>query len=166
MLVRLANGAIARPKVFIYCTQCPLSGIHPRTFLVEKHRRMRGTTPEIERRAKELRSQLTLAEQVVWRMLRNYRQAGFYFRRQHPLGRFIVDFCCTKARLCVEIDGAIHAQQSERDAERTAWLEAMGYMVIRFSNEEVVHTPHLVAQKMKAVLASRARDPRQNQPRV
>src|SRR5262249_47039037 len=115
-------------------------------------RRMRGTTPEIERRARELRQQMTDAEKVVWTMLRKHRQNGFHFRRQHPVGRFILDFCCTSAKLCVEIDGGIHDQQRERDAERTAWLEAAGYRVLRFRNEEVEQARHLVARKIQDAL--------------
>jgi very-short-patch-repair endonuclease len=113
---------------------------------------MRGTTPEIESRAKELRSKMTPAEQAMWRLLRKHRQTGFYFRRQHPLARFIVDFCCTRAKLCIEVDGGIHDQQRERDEERTAWLEAMGYRVLRFANEEVLSAPHLVARRIQQEL--------------
>jgi len=119
---------------------------------LESKQRMRGTTHEIQQRAKELRKRMTFAEQVVWQMLRKHRQHGFYFRRQHPVGRFILDFCCAQAKLCVEIDGPIHDDQRERDAERTAWLEAAGYRVIRFRNEEVLEATHLVAQRIQAVL--------------
>ena len=119
---------------------------------MESKQRMRGTTPEIQKRAKELRRRMTFAEQVVWQMLRKHRQHGFYFRRQHPVGRFILDFCCAPAKLCIEIDGPIHDDQRERDAERTAWLEAAGYRVIRFRNEEVMEARHLVAQRIQAVL--------------
>jgi very-short-patch-repair endonuclease len=117
-------------------------------------RRMRGTTPEIERRAKELRKQMTEAEKDVWKLVRKHRQDGFYFRRQHPVGRFILDFCCTSAKLCIEVDGGIHDEQREHDAERTAWLEAAGYRVLRFRNEEVLETPHLVARRIREALKS------------
>jgi very-short-patch-repair endonuclease len=118
--------------------------------------RMRGTTPELQQRAKELRKRMTIPERIVWQMLRKHRQRGFYFRRQYPVGRFILDFCCTKVKLCVEIDGPIHDEQRERDAERTAWLEAMGFRVIRFRNDEVMEARHLVAARIQAVLESGA----------
>jgi very-short-patch-repair endonuclease len=114
--------------------------------------RMRGTTPEIERRARELRARMTPAERRMWSILRMHRQAGFYFRRQHPLARFIVDFCCTRVKLCIEVDGGIHDEQRERDSERTAWLESMGYRVLRFTNEEVLTAPRRVARRIKQEL--------------
>jgi very-short-patch-repair endonuclease len=117
---------------------------------------MRGTTQEIQQRAKELRKRMTDAERLVWQMLRKHRQHGFYFRRQHPVGRFILDFYCAQAKLCVEIDGPIHDDQRERDAERTAWLEAAGYRVIRFRNDEVMEARHLVAKRIQAVLEGNA----------
>ena len=120
-------------------------------------RRMRASTPEIEQRARDLRAKMTPAERVMWMLLRKHRRAGFHFRRQHPMARFIVDFCCTKAKLCIEVDGAVHEQQRERDEERTAWLEAMGYRVLRFTNEEVLNTRHLVARRIKQELTATAR---------
>jgi very-short-patch-repair endonuclease len=120
---------------------------------------MRGTTQEIQRRAKELRKRMTVPEKIVWQMLRKHRQRGFYFRRQHPVGRFILDFCCAKVKLCVEIDGPIHDEQRERDAERTAWLEAAGYRVIRFRNDEVIEARHLVAERIQAALENAVPDP-------
>jgi very-short-patch-repair endonuclease len=115
---------------------------------MDERRRMRGTTPEIERRARRLRAQMTLAERKMWELLRKHRQAGYYFRRQHPISRFIVDFCCTRVKLCIEVDGGIHDEQRERDAERTAWLESMGYRVVRFANEEILGTPHFVNRRI------------------
>ena len=115
-------------------------------------RRRRGTTPWLERRARELRAGMTPAERELWMMLRKHRQDGFYFRRQHPISRYIVDFCCTKAKLCIEVDGALHDHQGERDDERTSRLEAMGYRVLRFRNEEVLRTPHLVARRIRKEL--------------
>jgi very-short-patch-repair endonuclease len=59
------------------------------------------------------------------------------FRRQHPIGAFVVDFCCTECRLAIELDGGIHAEQQDRDAERDAILATAGYRVIRFSNQSI-----------------------------
>jgi very-short-patch-repair endonuclease len=119
---------------------------------MQQQRRMRGTTPEIERRAKELRKNMTPAEEMLWKALRKHRQDGFYFRRQHPVERFILDFCCTAKKLCIEVDGRVHDEQPERDAERTAYLEACGYRVLRFTNDEVLNQYHLVTRRIKEAL--------------
>lgn len=95
---------------------------------------------------------MTPAERTLWGLLRKHRQAGFYFRRQHPMARFIIDFCCTQVKLCIEVDGAVHDSQHERDAERTAWLESMGYQVLRFTNDEVLHSPAKVAKRIRQEL--------------
>jgi very-short-patch-repair endonuclease len=98
---------------------------------------IRGTTPEIERRAKELRCQMTPAESRLWEALRGMQLEGLRFRRQHPVGRFILDFYCPAPKLVVEVDGGIHADSKERDDERTAYLNAYGYQVLRIRNEEI-----------------------------
>src|SRR5688572_16152409 len=94
--------------------------------------------PAILQRSRDMRHPLTPAEKKVWDRVRT-QQLGFKIRRQHPIGRFIVDFYCTKAKLVIEIDGDTHAEldQAEYDQARTAWLEAQGYRVIRFQNAEV-----------------------------
>ena len=116
--------------------------------------RMRDAAPEIVRRARELRATMTPAEKAMWELLRKQRRLGFHFRRQHPMARFIVDFCCTRAKLCIEVDGGVHDEQRERDQERTAWLESMGYRVVRFANHEVFNAPHLVTRRIQQELAS------------
>ena len=92
----------------------------------------------VRQRAKELRQVGTSAERLVWERLRGRQLDGLKFRRQHPIGRCIVDFCCAEAKLVVELDGSIHRAQREWDVERTAILEARGYRVIRFWNEVVI----------------------------
>lgn len=89
--------------------------------------------------AGRLRRDQTRAEQKLWSRLRDRRLSGYKFRRQVPLGRFIVDFSCYDARLVVELDGGQHAKavQSMTDSERTAWLESRGFRVLRFWNNEV-----------------------------
>lgn len=86
-----------------------------------------------------MRQRQTAPEAKLWQALRNGKVAGFKFRRQHPIGRFIVDFYCDAARLVVEIDGDSHAgdEAEVRDAARTAWLVEQGYRVARFTNEDV-----------------------------
>jgi very-short-patch-repair endonuclease len=80
------------------------------------------------------------AEFRLWCELRNGNLAGLRFRRQHPIGPFIVDFFCPEKRLIVEVDGEQHAAEPNRraDAVRTLWLEAQGHVVIRFWTNEVM----------------------------
>ena len=93
--------------------------------------------PTVRARARELRQPQTPAERVLWGRLRNRQLGGHKFRRQHPIGRFIVDFYCDECGLAIEIDGDSHADQVEYDAERTAWLAEGGTRVIRFTNRQV-----------------------------
>jgi very-short-patch-repair endonuclease len=93
--------------------------------------------PAILARARRLRHPQTPAEARLWAHLRSAQLAGVKFRRQHPIGSFIVDFCCPARRLVVEIDGDSHARQVSYDTERTAKLQDLGYRVLRFSNSEV-----------------------------
>jgi adenine-specific DNA-methyltransferase len=95
--------------------------------------------PALLRHARESRHEPTAAEQRVWAAVRDH-QLGVHIRRQHALlGRFIADFYCAQARLCIEIDGDTHAEpgQIEYDAARTAWLSQRGCRVIRFTNADV-----------------------------
>ncbi|MBI4922104.1 MAG: endonuclease domain-containing protein [Devosia nanyangense] len=85
-----------------------------------------------QKRAKALRRAMSQPEKVLWSLLRRNRQQ-FHFRRQHPLGPYILDFYCAEARLCVEVDGPVHAERIEHDTRRTQWLAAEGIRVIRFS---------------------------------
>ena len=79
------------------------------------------------RKARELRSHLTEAESFLWMHLR-YRQIGGYkFRREHPVGQYIVDFACLEKKLILEVDGGQHAQRVEDDNIRTEWLQSQGY---------------------------------------
>ena len=87
--------------------------------------------------ARELRKQDTPAEQILWESVRNRKLNGIKFRRQHPLGRFILDFYAPESKLVVELDGGIYIGNEEMDSERTKFLEAYGNRVIRFTNEEV-----------------------------
>jgi very-short-patch-repair endonuclease len=84
-----------------------------------------------------LRRRATDAEAALWNELRARRLDGLKFRRQHPLGPFVVDFCCVEHRLIVEVDGSVHADQREYDEERSAYLAAISYRVIRFTNDQI-----------------------------
>ncbi len=101
--------------------------------------RFRPTTA-IRDRAREFRREQTPAERLLWEALRNRGLAGHRFRRQHPIGSYIVDFCCLKSALVVEVDGDVHAQpdQKTHDENRTFVLETMGFRVLRFQNDQVV----------------------------
>ena len=93
--------------------------------------------PEKIQRARTLRSQMTPAEKVLWQELRG-NKLGSHFRRQQVIAGFIVDFYCHTAGLVIELDGDIHREQQEYDAERDKILEGMGLRVIRFRNDEVL----------------------------
>ena len=90
--------------------------------------------------ARSLRRGQTEAEQKLWAQLRDRRLQGYKFRRQVPLGRFIVDFCCYDERLVIELDGSPHADpaRSARDRERTLWLESHNFTVLRFWNSDLL----------------------------
>src|SRR5438128_2206708 len=87
--------------------------------------------------ARRLRRDLTDAERRLWAVLRERRLAGYRFRRQYPIGNFIVDFACTKYQLIVEADGGQHSD-NEADQRRTAFLQREGWRVIRFWNNDVL----------------------------
>jgi very-short-patch-repair endonuclease len=76
-------------------------------------------------------------EWQLWAHLRKRQLDGLHFRRQHPVGHYIVDFYCHEHRLIIELDGPSHDEQVTYDDERTAWLEAHDYRIIRFTNEQV-----------------------------
>ena len=89
-------------------------------------------------RARALRRKLTNAETILWSHLR-HGIAGARFRRQHPIGPYIADFACIRARLVIEIDGATHSSDAERrhDARRKAYLHSRSWQIIRVTNDEV-----------------------------
>ena len=89
--------------------------------------------------ARCMRHQLTWAEKILWRQLRNGKQAGLKFRRQQPLGRYILDFYCAAKKLVVELDGGQHdiPEEREYDLARTEFLKTEGLTVLRFWNSQV-----------------------------
>src|SRR5688572_5676256 len=105
-----------------------------------------------QKRARALRRNLTQPERTLWSMLRR-NLLSLHFRRQHALGPFILDFYCASARLCVEVDGPVHADQSDRDQRRTAWLGGQGVRVIRFSIEEIEQRPAVVIAAIEQAAA-------------
>src|SRR5262249_10564105 len=91
--------------------------------------------------AKRLRETLTAAEALLWRRLRRFPVAGTHFRRQVPIGPYVADFACMAARLIIEVDGSQHGRDDllKRDEARTRWLEAEGYRVLRFWNNDLTN---------------------------
>jgi len=95
--------------------------------------------PMANERARELRKTMTRQEVKLWVRLRELRTLGFHFRRQSPIASYIVDFECRRARVVVEIDGNQHglAEHRIRDERRDLTLKALGYRVLRFTNQDV-----------------------------
>ncbi len=113
-----------------------------------KGRLWRRTSPEIQRRARELRQRMTDAERKLWEALRRDQLGELRFRRQHPMGPYIFDFFCYELNLVVEVDGAIHTDllQQENDQERDDHCRAHGLTVLRFTNEQILHDLDRVLQ--------------------
>jgi very-short-patch-repair endonuclease len=97
------------------------------------------STPKILHQAGKLRKEPTPAESRLWVYLRNLREDGIHFRRQHAIGSYITDFCAVRNKFIIEVDGSQHLDQEEYDSERTAFLEAKGYRVLRFWNSDVMN---------------------------
>ncbi|ARN82593.1 endonuclease domain-containing protein [Methylocystis bryophila] len=90
--------------------------------------------------ARSLRRRMTTAEEMLWRALRGKKFANLKFRRQVPIGRFVVDFLCVERRFVVELDGAPHEalEQQDHDALRDAYLRERGYRILRLKNDVVI----------------------------
>lgn len=105
------------------------------------------------RNAKALRSNQTEAEQRLWYHLRAHRFMGLKFKRQKPIGRYIVDFVCLERRLIIELDGGQHTGQSVQDQRRDAWLRSRGYTVLRFWNNDVMQQMEGVLEQIRLSLS-------------
>jgi very-short-patch-repair endonuclease len=94
-------------------------------------------------RAQKLRRNMTDVERKLWNALRRDQIAGLSFRRQHPIGVYVLDFYCPRIRLAIELDGGQHGFVSEAaaDRRRTDWLESKGIEIIRFWNNDVTGNP-------------------------
>ncbi|WP_420347206.1 endonuclease domain-containing protein [Pelagibius sp.] len=104
--------------------------------------------------ARALRRQMTDAERTLWAALRRRQIDGLRFRRQVPLGRFIVDFACYDARLVIELDGGQHAGRQQEDTVRMQWLEARGFRVLRFWNSEIGENLEAVLEAIRDAAGS------------
>lgn len=98
--------------------------------------RVRGEAKQLARR---LRRDQTDSERLLWTHLRARQMCGVKFRRQYPIGEYIVDFCCPERKVVVEIDGGQHTVQVAKDQRREAYLINKGYRVLRFWNHEVLN---------------------------
>ena len=94
--------------------------------------------PHLMHNGRNLRKNMTPAEWCLWQHPRGKRLGGYRFRRQQPLGQYILDFVCVDAKLVIEIDGGQHAEQTAYDETRTRYLRNLGFTVIRFWNNEVL----------------------------
>ncbi|MDW5415591.1 DUF559 domain-containing protein [Iodobacter sp. CM08] len=103
-------------------------------------------------RARQLRVQATPFEQSLWQHLRAGRLAGFKFRRQQVIGRYIVDFACMQVKVIIELDGSQHASAASNDAERDACLKSQGYRVLRVWNNEWDQQPEAVLEQLWRLL--------------
>ena len=102
--------------------------------------------------AKKLRVNATPHERILWRALKELPMDGTHFRRQAPIGPYVVDVFCPAKRLIIELDGGHHNEDAtaERDSKRQAWLEQEGYKVIRFWNSDVTGNLNAVMERIYA----------------
>lgn len=103
--------------------------------------------------ARSLRANQTDAERLLWKHIRAGRFEGHKFKRQQPLGCYIVDFVCFEAMLVIELDGGQHSDRVNEDAERTRWLESQGFRALRFWNNEVIENMEGVWASIAAALS-------------
>jgi very-short-patch-repair endonuclease len=103
--------------------------------------------------AKRLRTHQTEAETRLWYHLRAHRFMGLKFKRQKPIGRYIVDFVCVERRMIIEIDGGQHAERLVYDQHRDAWLRSRGYTVLRFWDNEVMKQLEDVLEQIRCTLS-------------
>jgi very-short-patch-repair endonuclease len=126
----------------------------------------------IKSKARALRRNMTDAERALWNHLRLRQMQGFKFRRQQPIGNYIVDFVSFDQKLIIELDGGQHVSQASYDRARTAWLEKQGFEVLRFWDNQVLTemegvkqviwnklTPHLTSPHRRGEENSRKSNP-------
>jgi len=111
-----------------------------------------GERAQLLEYAKQLRSNQTEAEQRLWYYLRGKRLMGLKFKRQKPIGPYIVDFVCMEHKLVVEADGSQHGGRS--DAKRDAWFAAQGFTLLRFWNNEILEQTDMVLEQIRRVIVA------------
>jgi very-short-patch-repair endonuclease len=107
-------------------------------------------------KARELRHRQTDAEKALWNKLRALRLEGYKFRRQHPIGKYIADFCCMDSKTIIELDGGQHCE-NKKDVERDTYLTSLGFRVVRFWNNESTENMEGLLQALSLTLSQRER---------
>ena len=117
--------------------------------------------PEMRQKARSLRHSLTKAEVLLWLDLRDLKADGLHIRKQAPIGPYVVDFVCLRARLVVEVDGDLHETEKGKrhDDVRDAYLRSLGYDVLRLDEPDVLANPWHCAQIVRERASSRLDDP-------
>lgn len=120
-------------------------------YIPEKPGMHRDANPELFKFARSNRLYPTEAEALLWEALRDKKNGNFKFRRQHPIGPYILDFYCHASKLAIEIDGGYHnsKDQADYDKNRTVYLEQQGLKVIRFSNDQIVNNLDVVLEEIQ-----------------
>lgn len=120
------------------------------------------TLPELRHLRRELRHTATPAERKLWYFLRGRNLLGFKFRRQHSIGRYILDFYCLELRLGIELDGGHHLapEQMARDSKRSEWLKHFRLKIIRVPNDEVMNNSDGVVEYLMDEVTKRAEEMR------
>ncbi|HTB06573.1 MAG TPA: endonuclease domain-containing protein [Bacteroidia bacterium] len=115
-----------------------------------------GASPEIIKRAAELRKNMTVAENLLWERIGKKQIFGVRFKRQHPISKFIADFYCHSALLVIEIDGEIHLKEeiAERDEGRDHEMKKLGLKVMRFTNDDIYNNIDEVITQIKQELSN------------
>ncbi|MDO9224282.1 MAG: endonuclease domain-containing protein [Caulobacter sp.] len=119
-----------------------------------------SATPQAITFARHLRKSMTRSEVALWNALRGKKLGGLRFRRQHPLGPYVLDFYCAQHRLAVEVDGAVHAaaKSLERDAERDQWIERCGVHIVRIPGSVVLSDMDAALRRISDAARTRARE--------
>jgi very-short-patch-repair endonuclease len=104
-------------------------------------------------RARQLRRDPTTPERRLWAILHSFRERGYHFRRQYPIGSYYADFACIHGKLIIEADGETHAHQVEYDRERDAFLRSRGFRVLRLWNNEIMDNAEGVYEVIAQALA-------------
>ncbi len=114
-----------------------------------------NSNEESFRRAKALRKDSTSAEKLFWRLVKNRQFENLKFRRQHPIGSFIVDFYCHEKRLVIELDGSVHEDEfiKQYDKRREQVLKSFGLIIVRFENGDIIRNLDLVIGELREVIS-------------
>jgi very-short-patch-repair endonuclease len=125
--------------------------------------RYRSRRPANITRARQMRRKMGETEKRLWQRLRR-KQTGFHFRRQVAVGRYFLDFYCAKARLCVEVDGDLHAQRQKRDRQRDAYLQQLGILTVRIPSSDICRQLEQVVEYIAQLCRMRVMQAREPPP--